>query len=274
MAKRRLFWIAGLLVLVALAGYARSDLSIASVAINPSGAPILLEPGQAVTISGSVQNNRLRGALSVKVNLFVNDALVSTQNIGRVGHFTGAGSFTFSWIPPREGFFTIRVVADQANLLGDASSGDNVAIRQIEVRYKSSPSAPPPSSASGSASAAAREAPAVPEKADLAVGRDLTVFPDPVVGKECYLCVDVVNRGGKAAREVDVMLKIGDAQRGYVTVKEIAAGGMRHVVFPWTPEVAGRPRVVVILDPDNIVPEAREANNQAFMRPRVVPVGG
>ena len=82
----------------------------------------------------------------------------------------------------------------------------------------------------------------------------------PQVGDPVSITTEVMNMGNVKAEAIDVALLVDGSELDRTTV-DLFPGSIRSLPWTWTPTVAGTSEVIVRVDPEDVVDEVQENNN-------------
>ena len=82
----------------------------------------------------------------------------------------------------------------------------------------------------------------------------------PQVGDPVSITTEVMNMGNVKAEAIDVALLVDGSELDRTTV-DLFPGSIRSLPWTWTPTVAGASEVIVRVDPEDVVDEVQENNN-------------
>ena len=82
----------------------------------------------------------------------------------------------------------------------------------------------------------------------------------PQVGDPVAITSEIMNMGNVKAEAVDVVLLVDGSEIDRTTV-DLFPGSIRSMPWSWTPTVAGTSEVIVRVDPDDVLDEVQENNN-------------
>lgn len=95
---------------------------------------------------------------------------------------------------------------------------------------------------------------------------DLQVTPDaPLTGEDVELEFVVRNRGTELSPQARLLVEARMPGQSWIVADQqvqVAANSGRVLQLPWRPQVAGSHQLVLTIDPDDLVPELNEENNQ------------
>ena len=90
----------------------------------------------------------------------------------------------------------------------------------------------------------------------------------PQVGDPVAITSEVMNMGNVKAEAVDVVLLVDGTELDRTTV-DLFPGTIRSMPWSWTPTVAGTSEVIVRVDPDDVMDEVQENNNDLITQVNV-----
>ena len=90
----------------------------------------------------------------------------------------------------------------------------------------------------------------------------------PQVGDPVAITTEVMNMGNVKAESVDVAFLVDGTELDRTTV-DLFPGSVRSLPWSWTPTVAGTSEVIVRVDPEDVVDEVQENNNDLITQVNV-----
>jgi large repetitive protein len=162
---------------------------------------------------------------------------------------------TIIWNTPPTGTHTIYAIADKDNHFNECREGNNTASAAIPV---------------GAVSLVYEPDLTIPQT-------DITIVPpDPIEGQEAGIGAVIHNIGNTDVYTTSVSFYDGDALAGTlintVQIPFIQAGGTSYVQVPWnTFGQSGRNYIHILIDPQNIISESNENNNETLKPVDVTP---
>jgi len=201
------------------------DLAVTEISWSPPDLPA--PAGTTVTFNVKIENLGSLSTGSSHLAYYVDDAIVSDTEIEPLD----AGAATtkhFLWIA-MEGQHTIKIVADSNNKISEIDETNNTRVVNL----------PPP---------------------DLVV-QDITCSPsDAKIGDNVTITATIKNQGASQAQNSQVACDVDGLRIASQDLPEINAGGSVTRTFKWVAE-AGMHNIIITADPDNLVTEADETNN-------------
>ncbi|HEY81678.1 MAG TPA: hypothetical protein G4O01_00090 [Dehalococcoidia bacterium] len=200
-------------------------------AIIPSAFEPLL--GEMVTLTVIIRNQGTSKAGSTRVVCYVDDAPLAEASVGELGPGMAA-SLPFSWMA-QAGAHTFRAEVDPDDEVAESEETNN------EQRYALSTLAP-----------------------DLVIERITWLPENPQEGEEVTFTVSLKNQGDGMARSPQITGYIDGAELASASIDELADNTTANVTFTWT-ALAGSHSLKVVVDPDGVVAEADESNNEKIL---------
>lgn len=200
--------------------------------------------GETVTITATIRNIGTGDALNVQVGFYDGASLIGIKKIGLI-KAGGTGTASIQWKATPAGDHLIRVLADPNNKISESDETNNEASKTITV--------------SGVGIL-------IP---DLTLtSADIAFTPEaPVEGESVTIKATIHNVGNGSVSNVKASFYYGvpatETLIGNDIVASIAAGGIGSVSVVWT-AVIGTHDIYVVVDPDNVIAETNETNNEAF----------
>ncbi len=233
---------------------------LADLVITPPGinftplSPVMI--GTSVTITAIVRNIGGTNASNVVVRFFDGPQIPSNQIgtdqvIGTVTRFFGSGSASVVWPAAPVGTHSICVYVDPYNTITEQREDNNQACAPIEV---------------------------VQPMPDLEVtSSDMVLSPPSPFVEGTNVQVSATIRNAGAAASGATVARFHDGMPPSPTigtdqaVGPLAAGGSTTVSVTWRASPPRLHRICVVVDPDNLVVEINETNNQACVNGGVSP---
>jgi len=201
------------------------------------------EPGENVTIYATIHNTGGSDAENISVIFYVDNVQIGSPQTIALITVDGKETLTMDWIAALIGSHVVKVEIDPAYAIIESNKDNNVATRAIVV---------------GAA-------------ADLVVSSDDISFsiPEPTEGDMVTIQAVIHNVGRISASDIVVQFYDGDLVNGTQiaanqTIDFLAVGRNESVQVLWnTTGLAGVHNIYVVVDPDDVILELDETNNQA-----------
>jgi hypothetical protein len=199
--------------------------------------------GETVTITATIRNIGTADAWNVEVGFYDGPSLIAIKNAGLI-KAGGTRTASIQWTDTPAGDHLIRVVADPNNKISESNEKNNEASKTITV------------SSVGVL---------IPDLTLTTV--DIAFTPEtPTEGDSVTIKATIHNFGNGSASDVKASFYYGSPATetliGIDTVASIAAEGTGTASVVWT-AVKGIHEIYVVVDPDNVIDETDESNNQA-----------
>ncbi|WP_287382422.1 DUF3344 domain-containing protein, partial [Methanobacterium sp.] len=207
---------------------ARADLFAGNLMV-----PEVAVVNQTYTLNTTINNGGVNGANSFQVILYDNNQEVARTGVNNLA----AGStrpLSFSWKPNTVGSHLLQIIIDSGNQVEESNETNNLINKTLVVELA--------------------RPDLVPE--NLVVPSNLTV--NQIYG----LNVTVANRGYADSGQFVVRLYDNDQEIGSQTVNGLGVGAVINLLFNWTPTAYGSHNLKIVVDPDNLVSEYQETNNE------------
>jgi tetratricopeptide (TPR) repeat protein len=108
------------------------------------------------------------------------------------------------------------------------------------------------------------------EKPDLHIGEIEFSPQHPEAGEQVIISAEIANVGQNAAEKIFIKLLDDEGNEiGQEVIESLDKGNSTKVTFPYTPGKAGNWRVILWVDPEDLIPENIELNNKGS---NVIPV--
>ncbi|MBP1946964.1 putative repeat protein (TIGR01451 family), partial [Methanobacterium petrolearium] len=218
----------GLLSVKYVSGDSRADLFTDSMVV-----PEISVVDQTYTITTTINNGGLNSANNFQVKLYDNNQEVESQHV----NVLAAGSSTslsFSWKPTTTGSHSLQIIFDPDNQVEESNETNNQISKVLEVELA--------------------RPDLIPEK--------LEVPLDLVTNQVYQLNTTIANRGYKDSNSFMVKLYDGDQEIESKTVTGLNIGETIQLLFNWTPTSYGSHNLKIVVDPDNLIDEYKETNNE------------
>jgi subtilase family serine protease len=186
--------------------------------------------GEMVTLTVIIRNQGTSKAGSTHLICYVDDAPLAEASIGELEPGMAA-SIPFSWVA-QPGAHTFRAKVDPGDEIAEAEEGNN------EQTYALSTLAP-----------------------DLVI-TGITWSPEsPQEGDGVTFTVSVKNQGDGTVRNPHITGYIDGIELAVASIDELASNTTANVTFTWT-ALAGTHLIRAVADPNNVIAEADEGNNE------------
>jgi len=204
--------------------------------LRPDLTPTSLQPtmlffiNETNTITATVKNDGGVPAGSFNVSLKADGILVDTKTMDSLG-VSEEKTIALNWTPPSAGTFNLKVTVDSdAVILESDETNNNLTVQ-----------------------------------ATVTIGDLVPTSIEPLtlcVNLTNYIRVTVENSGtGDISSAFNVSLKVEETTIETETIESLNAGAEKTVSFKWMPTSLGTFNLTVIADPEDVIVESHETNN-------------
>jgi large repetitive protein len=231
------------------------DISASRITVNQTNYP------SSVEVSARIGNcSNTAQTSEIDISFFDGEPNQGGTLIGTVktAKILGPGTYedvSITWNSPPSGNCVLYVFADKDNHFNECREGNNIASATLTIGTEP-----------------------IVYQPDLAISQtDVTIVPpDPVEGQVAGIGAVIHNIGNADAYTIAVRFYDGDATTGTligtIQIPFIQAGGTSYVQIPWnTFGQSGRNYIHILLDPQNLISESNENNNETLKPVDVTP---
>jgi subtilase family serine protease len=221
---------------------AKPDPKIAAEDLSIS--PTTIKDGISVTFKAKVRNGSTAKATSVKVRFFAGDVQLGEKIISSISaNSYYSTSLTYKIPATMVGEQTYRLVVDPDNTIDESDESNNEATKIFTV---------------------------LSNLPDLSiVPADMTYLPATLkAGDKGTFKATIHNLGIATGKNVPVKFYLGEVMIGQTVISSVSANGkmLKYVTYTIPAGFSGNAEYKVVVDPDNIIQELSETNNQASVQ--------
>ena len=219
----------------------RADLNVTSINL-----PVMPQNGSPVQINVTVKNSGNLDSGPFNLTVYSNGSEVNTTMIPKLAPGEEMMK-TLTWTPAKPGLYNITAIADPENVVEESNESNNEVIAWLLVV----------------------KAPIY--KPDIHVF-NLTVSGNLKQGGTVIINASVENLGNITATNVPISLHINGKSVNNATIPLLNVNEVVTISFQVTLTDGGPTKVKIIADPENIIPEFNESNNEVsetvFVEPK------
>jgi subtilase family serine protease len=218
-------------------GAAMVDLNEGSVdlAVSEISHPAGFYADRSSTITAVVENDGTAYTDGFEAAMFVDGILIETTDVPSMGH-GGNRSVNFNWMPELEGNYTIVVMVDSGRTINETDESNNNRSMAICVRFTD---------------------------IDLVITDGIALNKTPLDGDVVRVDATIEDQGNISTEDFTVVFYDND-DAFHTELLSLDAGGSDTVSACWDASY-GEHDIRVIIDPDNMIWETDETNNEGSL---------